>query len=71
LAKWLLSRDIDARVYYPVPLHRQACFAALDEPALPASEQVCRTAIALPLFATMSDAQQAYVIDQVKAFFSS
>ncbi|HEY8038241.1 MAG TPA: DegT/DnrJ/EryC1/StrS family aminotransferase [Polyangiaceae bacterium] len=69
LQAWLRERGVESRVYYPVPLHRQACFAALDEPPLPVAEEACRTALALPIFTTMSDEQQSHVIDQVTAFF--
>jgi dTDP-4-amino-4,6-dideoxygalactose transaminase len=69
LAAWLLERGVTTRVYYPVPLHRQACFRALDEPELPCAEEACRTALALPIFATMNDEQQRWVVDQVAAFF--
>jgi len=68
LAAFLLERGVEARVYYPVPLHRQECFAALEEPALPVTEEACRTALALPLFSTMTEDQQSYVIDQIAAF---
>jgi len=72
LAAWLRERGVEARVYYPVPLHRQAAFrgpAALDA-ELPASDEACRTALALPMFPSLSDAQQAWVIDQTTAFFA-
>jgi dTDP-4-amino-4,6-dideoxygalactose transaminase len=69
LAKWLGEKGIDARVYYPVPLHRQACFASLGSPGLPVAEDICRTALALPIFTTMTEAQQDYVIDQIGQFF--
>jgi dTDP-4-amino-4,6-dideoxygalactose transaminase len=70
LAAWLRERGVETRVYYPVPLHRQPCFASLREPALPVAEEACRTALALPIHPTMTDAQHAYVVDQVHAFFA-
>ena len=33
-------------------------------------KRLCRTALALPMFAAMTDAQQAHVIEQVKRFFA-
>jgi dTDP-4-amino-4,6-dideoxygalactose transaminase len=61
----LRDQAIEARVYYPIPLHRQPCFASLAEPSLPITEQVCATALALPIFPTMTEAQQAHVIDAI------
>ena len=69
LAVFLRERGIEARVYYPVPLHRQPCFEPLGEPSLPVTEEVCRTALALPIFSAMRDEQQTHVIEQVAAFF--
>jgi dTDP-4-amino-4,6-dideoxygalactose transaminase len=69
LSTWLRDRGVETRVYYPVPLHRQPCFASLDEPPLPVAEGACRSALALPLFTAMTDAQQSHVIDAVTRFF--
>lgn len=68
LLAWLRARDIESRVYYPIPMHRQGCFAPLQEGPLPEAEGLCRTALALPLFAAMTDDQQTQVIDAVRAF---
>jgi dTDP-4-amino-4,6-dideoxygalactose transaminase len=69
LSAWLDERQIETRVYYPVPLHRQACFHSLDEPALAVAEEVCRTALALPMFTTITEQQQGRVIEQIEGFF--
>jgi len=69
LARHLRDRDIETRVYYPVPLHRQPCFTSLEEPPQPVAEQACDTALALPLFVTLSAEQQEVVTDQVVRFF--
>jgi dTDP-4-amino-4,6-dideoxygalactose transaminase len=70
LATWLREHGVETRAYYPVPLHRQPCFAPLDEPALPVAEAACRTALALPVFPTMTDAQQSHVIECIERFFA-
>jgi dTDP-4-amino-4,6-dideoxygalactose transaminase len=69
LAKWLREQGVETRAYYPVPLHRQPCFAPLAEPPLPVAEDACRTALALPVFPAMTDDQQAHVIDCIAKFF--
>ncbi|HEY8086694.1 MAG TPA: DegT/DnrJ/EryC1/StrS family aminotransferase [Polyangiaceae bacterium] len=69
LAAFLRERGVDTRVYYPVPLHRQECFRALGEPALPASEQASAEALAFPIFPTMTEDQQGHVIDATRRFF--
>jgi dTDP-4-amino-4,6-dideoxygalactose transaminase len=66
---WLREQGVETRVYYPVPLHRQPCFASLAEPPMPVAEEACRTALALPIFSAMTDHQQSYVIDCLARFF--
>jgi dTDP-4-amino-4,6-dideoxygalactose transaminase len=70
LARALAETGVEARVYYPVPLHRQACFGALGVAPLPVAEEACRTSLALPLFPAMTDAQQAHVIEGIARFFA-
>jgi dTDP-4-amino-4,6-dideoxygalactose transaminase len=69
LAAWLRGQGVETRAYYPVPLHRQPCFAAQASPPLPASENACRTTLALPMFPSLEGDRQAYVIEQVVRFF--
>jgi len=68
LGAFLHEAGVETRVYYPVPLHRQECFRNLEEPALPGAEDVCRTALALPLFPAMTQEQQGRVLEQVSRF---
>jgi dTDP-4-amino-4,6-dideoxygalactose transaminase len=67
----LREGGVESRVYYPVPLHRQPCFASLREPSLPVAEAICRTAVALPIFPALRDEQQGHVIDLITAFFGA
>jgi len=68
LGAFLREHGVQSRVYYPVPLHRQQVFLPLGEPALPVAEGICRTALALPIFPAMTDAQQERVIAQATRF---
>jgi dTDP-4-amino-4,6-dideoxygalactose transaminase len=70
LAACLADAQIETRVYYPVPLHRQPCFLSLDEPSLPAAEEATRTALALPLFSAMTEGQVTHVVKTVRRFFA-
>jgi dTDP-4-amino-4,6-dideoxygalactose transaminase len=65
----LRDSQVEARVYYPVPLHRQPCFAALAEPELPVAEAICRSALALPISPGLRDEQQSHVIEQIARLF--
>jgi dTDP-4-amino-4,6-dideoxygalactose transaminase len=71
LAGWLGRSGVATRVYYPVPLHKQPCFVHLDEPACPNAERACRTTLAVPMSAALTEAQEDAVVRAIRAFFGA
>jgi dTDP-4-amino-4,6-dideoxygalactose transaminase len=71
LAAHLKAQGIGHAVYYPVPLHRQECFAHLGyaEGSLPETERACREVISLPIYPELTPAQLDRVIDVVRTFY--
>jgi dTDP-4-amino-4,6-dideoxygalactose transaminase len=63
----LASRDVATEVYYPVPFHRQTCFAALSSSpdAYPEADAAAREVLALPVFPGLTSAQQAHVVSSI------
>lgn len=72
LKEALTAREIGTEVYYPVPLHRQACFADLGyaEGAFPESEKAARETLALPIYPELGEAAQACVVAAIRQFFA-
>lgn len=70
LQAYLQERQIGSAIYYPVPLHRQACFASLGYAAgsLPASEQAAREVLSLPVFPELARREQDRVIAAIAEF---
>ena len=70
LMEHLKTRGVGTKVYYPIPLHRQECFAYLGykEGDFPESESAARETFALPAYPELTEAQQAYVVESVKSF---
>lgn len=64
---------IGNRVYYPIPLHLQPCFAYLKYKAgdLPVSEQAAEQVLSLPIYPEMTEAQQDEVINAIRDFFKA
>ena len=71
LAAHLKKEGIGHAVYYPVPLHRQPCFAHLGykDGSLPQAEQAAREAISLPIYPELTRTQVDRVIDAIRGFY--
>ena len=68
----LQAKQIATAIYYPVPLHRQKCFAHLGygEGSLPVAEKASREVLALPIFAGLGQARQKRIVETVIGFLS-
>ncbi len=68
LRDFLTSRGVQTEIYYPVPLHLQECFAFLEygPGAFPESERAAHETLALPVGPTLTEAQQATVVNAIK-----
>ncbi len=72
LREHLKANGVGCEVYYPLSLHEQECFAGLGykKGDFPESEKAAAETLALPVYAELTDEQQQYVVDQVKAFYA-
>jgi dTDP-4-amino-4,6-dideoxygalactose transaminase len=71
LREHLGKNGVGTEIYYPLALHLQPCFANLGfkEGAFPHAEKATEEALALPIYAELTEAQQAYVVEQIAAFY--
>jgi dTDP-4-amino-4,6-dideoxygalactose transaminase len=71
LRQYLLEEGVGTEVYYPVPLHLQECYSFLNHRPkdFPVSEKAAQEVLALPIFPELTEDQQVYVVDRIKAFY--
>lgn len=71
LKKYLGQEGVGTEVYYPIPLHLQPCLRHLGyhEGDLPEAERAAEESLALPIYPELTQEQQAYVVEKIKAFY--
>jgi dTDP-4-amino-4,6-dideoxygalactose transaminase len=75
LRAFLAQRGIGAEIYYPVPFHRQECFAEFNaqrgirDADFPVANCLAAHALSLPIYPELREEQIHYVVEQIAAFF--
>jgi dTDP-4-amino-4,6-dideoxygalactose transaminase len=67
----LTAQGIGTEIYYPVPFHRQECFAALNanDADYPVANFAAAHSLALPIYPELQEAQLRYVVETIAAFY--
>ena len=61
------AEGVGCGVFYPVPLHRQACFAAYSgDASCPVADKACGEVLALPVYPELTDGQVDTVADLLR-----
>ncbi|MCA9134253.1 MAG: DegT/DnrJ/EryC1/StrS family aminotransferase [Planctomycetales bacterium] len=72
LREYLQQRQIGSEIYYPIPLHQQACYRGLGYEAgsLPETEQAAASILHLPIYPELTECEQSQVVDAIAGFFA-
>ena len=73
LQKYLADRGITTRVYYPLPLHLQHCFAYLGykKGDFPVAEALAENVLALPMFPELLPEEQERIVSEIAGFYAN
>ena len=68
LEKLLNNEGVDARTYYPIPLHLQECFKYLGykKGDFPEAEKASGEILAIPIYPELTQDQQGFIIETIK-----
>ncbi len=71
LRNYLSQRNIGTEIYYPVPMHQQECFGALDYSGgqLRETERAAAEVLALPIFPGLTVEEQIRVVNACRSYF--
>ena len=71
LKKYLESKGIETKIYYPLSLHLQPAFKYLNlkKSYFPESEKASKEVLSLPIYPELVKENQDYIIKQIKNFY--
>jgi dTDP-4-amino-4,6-dideoxygalactose transaminase len=69
----LTAKDIGTEIYYPIPFHRQACFADVPTAAgqYPVADAAATRSLAIPIYGELTLDQQETVVNEIASFIRS
>ena len=72
LRTYLAEKGIGSEIYYPVPFHRQECFATLncDDDSFPISNCLAATVLSLPIYPELEERHIREVVSTIATFES-
>lgn len=72
LQKYLISKNIDAKVHYPIPVHLQkaAKYLKYKKGDFPVAEKLAKTSISLPVHEFISGREIYHMVKEINKFFN-
>ena len=68
LQKYLLDNGVETQIHYPIPPHKQHCYAEWNQRSLPITEKIHAEELSVPCHQALSDAETGRVVAILNAF---
>lgn len=69
LQMFLEKNGIASLIHYPIPIHKQKCFAVYNSLKLPATEEKSQRILSLPIHPYLSNKEVLFICKKIKAFY--
>ena len=66
--EFLDKTGVQTNVHYPLPIHKQKAYAAINHYSLPITEEIHKQVISLPLNPVLLDEEVSYIIEAVNKY---
>ena len=66
--QYLKENDIQTLIHYPIPPHKQPCYAEWNDLNLPVTEEIHNTIISLPISPVMTDSEAEKVVKVINKY---
>lgn len=68
LQRFLAEKGIETQIHYPIPPHKQRCYAAWNHLSLPLTEQIHAQELSIPCHQAMTDDEVSTVIHATQSY---
>ena len=68
LQQYLAEKGIETQIHYPIPPHKQRCYAGWNHLSLPVTEQIHAQELSIPCHQAMTDEEVSVIIQTLNAF---
>lgn len=73
LKEFLKANGVGTEIYYPSPMHLQECLMDRGHKKgdFPVTEMACQSALALPIYAELTESQKEYVVSKIGEYYGN
>ena len=68
LQQYLHAHGVETQVHYPIPPHRQKCFAAWNHLSFPITERISMQELSIPCHEALTEKEVSYITDLLNSF---